>query len=261
MKRIPDNDRELARLALPDLEPTDTQRERTRAAIAATLAGTVAVSSAAGASSAAASSSATATSATATSAAATSAATSAAVTSAATAVTTSGASKLLLVLTAVGVVGGGTYVALDEPAPPVTQLATPAPDAPEDAVRAPDDEPSPPHAEPAPTAPPVYPSTEVAEAADVPPTPRARPRGPSLTDQAIALQRAQQLLGHDAEAALAIANREGDARLAPERLALRVLALCALGRESEARAAADRLVALAPESPARARVRRSCAAR
>jgi hypothetical protein len=49
--------------------------------------------------------------------------------------------------------------------------------------------------------------------------------------------------------------------LAEEREAARVLALCAQGRASEARASASAFVASNPRSPFAAQVRRSCASK
>jgi hypothetical protein len=48
--------------------------------------------------------------------------------------------------------------------------------------------------------------------------------------------------------------------LRQERLLTRVLALCALGRQPEARASAQQLATIAPSSPHLARLRTSCAA-
>jgi hypothetical protein len=69
----------------------------------------------------------------------------------------------------------------------------------------------------------------------------------------------------DADRALALLARHAQlfpaGVLAEERLATRVLALCALGRVSEARETAGELESLAPASPHLTRVRSSCARR
>jgi hypothetical protein len=94
---------------------------------------------------------------------------------------------------------------------------------------------------------------------------RATPsRANSLTDETEGLRRAQEALNAaDANAAIAqlddLARRHPDGLLREERLAARVLALCAAGRADEARREAERLLAEVPGSIQAARVRASCA--
>jgi hypothetical protein len=103
---------------------------------------------------------------------------------------------------------------------------------------------------------------------DVPPaSPPAK--APEVSDdslaQEISLLRAARtaLEGGDPEGALALLVRHArlwpNGVLAEERLATRVLALCALKRFSEARTTAHQLESMAPHSPHLTRVRASCA--
>ena len=87
----------------------------------------------------------------------------------------------------------------------------------------------------------------------------------SLVEETALLREAQTSLGAgDAAAALsrldAMGARHPDGLLREERLAARVLALCATGRVEEARREAARFLAEAPLSIHAARVRASCAA-
>ena len=78
------------------------------------------------------------------------------------------------------------------------------------------------------------------------------------------LRKAQTALAAgDAAAALAqldaLGARHPDGQLREERLAARVAALCAMGRDVDARRVAERLLTAAPLSIHAARVRASCA--
>jgi hypothetical protein len=86
----------------------------------------------------------------------------------------------------------------------------------------------------------------------------------SIAGEVAMLRRAQKALKQgDAEASLAaidaLAAKHPKGALREERLAARVLALCAAGRTSEARAAGQAFLAEAPNSVQASRVRASCA--
>jgi len=144
------------------------------------------------------------------------------------------------------------------PAPPATALAPePAPLA----ARSPDAPPllrrptaSPPSVPPA-----VEPPTPATVAAE--PT---SPEASSLLEETELLRAAQTSLGAgDARAALArlddLGARHADGILREERLAAHIVALCAVGRDQDARREAARFLAEAPLSIHAARVRGSCA--
>ncbi|HEX6241102.1 MAG TPA: hypothetical protein VFZ61_09430 [Polyangiales bacterium] len=95
--------------------------------------------------------------------------------------------------------------------------------------------------------------------------PSAAPQGPSLDAEVLLLQRAhQQLASHQPLRALSALEEHGrrfpDGALSVMRAATRVLALCDLGRLSEARSAGERFLARHPASAYAARVRQSCVA-
>jgi hypothetical protein len=91
----------------------------------------------------------------------------------------------------------------------------------------------------------------------------ASPAGGSLEAETGLLEAAQSELraGHP-ERALSALDEHGrkyrDGVLSEERLASRVLALCALGRTDEARSEAQRFLSTSPRSPMAERVRSSC---
>ena len=90
------------------------------------------------------------------------------------------------------------------------------------------------------------------------------PAKPSLSDETALLSSAQrELAAGNATQALALlathAERFPNGTLAEERGAARVLALCALGRVTEARREAELFVAKSPRSPLTPRLRESCA--
>jgi len=102
-----------------------------------------------------------------------------------------------------------------------------------------------------------------------PPSSKSPAESPEVADDSLAheisLLRAARaaLEGGDPEEALALLHRHArlwpHGVLAEERLATRVLALCALGRLAEARITAHQLESVAPHSPHLARVHASCA--
>ncbi len=145
-----------------------------------------------------------------------------------------------------------------EVAPPAEEAAPPPLDAPRVVVAAAPDEAG---AEP--------PRGDV-EPAKLEPRPAPAPaRASSSSDTSIVgelalLRSAQQSLqsGKPAQALAALDAHEkkfGAGSLGEERMAARVFALCELGREAEARAAAARFVAASPKSPLAPRVARACA--
>lgn len=88
--------------------------------------------------------------------------------------------------------------------------------------------------------------------------------GGDLGSEVAVLQSAQKSLqsGKPADALAALDAHEkkhGAGSLSEERAAARVFALCELGREAEARAAAQRFLAATPSSPLAPRVARGCA--
>lgn len=88
----------------------------------------------------------------------------------------------------------------------------------------------------------------------------------AVVDEVVLLRSAQAAIARgDGAGALAWLReheeRFPDGVMAEERKAVRVFALCASGRSSEARAAATAFVAASPRSPLAARVKRSCAER
>ncbi len=96
---------------------------------------------------------------------------------------------------------------------------------------------------------------------------RALPQTPEseLEAEASRLARAQAEIraGHPAGALEALDEHgagANDGVLGQERVAARILALCALGRKDEARAEAQRFLSAFPRSPVAERVRTSCAA-
>lgn len=200
-------------------------------------------------------------------------------------------------VTAVLVAGGAALVVWrHQPAPTlavqvataVPALAVPAPAVAAAAKQAPEPSPSLPtvNAEALPTAAPssaqppsalaaqarsplrAHPSRKEAQApAPVENAPAAQ-AGPddSLARETSLLRSARAALdAGDAERALALLGRHAqlwpEGVLAEERLATKVLALCALGRVAQARETAGELESLAPASPHLARVRSSCARR
>lgn len=87
----------------------------------------------------------------------------------------------------------------------------------------------------------------------------------ALNQELLLLSRAQASLSSgDADRALALLDAHAttypNGALREERMAARVFALCALGRQEEARAEAQRFVSMAPRSPLAARVRGACSA-
>ena len=146
----------------------------------------------------------------------------------------------------------------------VERVAVPAPPAPTGKAVA--TEPAPPGRTPTEPAPAVVASSPDAHAPARPPgTPAAaEPKASTLVEETDLLRKAQTALAAgDAAAALtridALGARHPDGQLREERLAARVAALCAMGREGEARREADRFLAEAPQSIHAARVRASCA--
>lgn len=108
------------------------------------------------------------------------------------------------------------------------------------------------------------PTPVVAPAAPPVVRPRRVEADDDLAGELLLIQRAQRALARgDGAAALdaldAHARAHPRGRLTEERQAARVLALCAVGRADEARAAATRFVARYPTSPHAARVRGACA--
>lgn len=92
-----------------------------------------------------------------------------------------------------------------------------------------------------------------------------KPAGGTLEAETDLLQHAQsELRAGRADQALKALDEHGtefqDGVLREERKASRILALCALGRTTEARAEAQRFLAASPRSPMAERVRTSCAA-
>ena len=143
-----------------------------------------------------------------------------------------------------------------------------------------------PEASPAPSAPPPVVATGKAQNASVPAPPmRARqtsalpPRvikpaasvapakaNNALNQELLLLSRAQGALSSgEVDRALALLDEHAttypNGALREERMAARVFALCALGRQEEARAEAQQFVSMAPRSPMAARVRGACSGR
>jgi len=95
------------------------------------------------------------------------------------------------------------------------------------------------------------------------PDPRVAPSEPSLAEESRALELVQGALGrNDAAVALELLGSQDVAfasgRLAQERAAARVFALCALGRATELERARGRFLARYPGSPLSKRVLASC---
>jgi hypothetical protein len=113
---------------------------------------------------------------------------------------------------------------------------------------------------------PTLPTAEPAPARSRPPSapPLPAPIPDTLARELALLRAARTALDRgapaDALAALDLHTvRFPEGTLRQERLLTRVLALCALGRTSEARASAQQLAAIAPSSPHLARLRSTCA--
>jgi hypothetical protein len=212
---------------------------------------------------------------------------------------TGGAAPYLLALglfAALSVAGGAAVIAgrRHPPAATVPTLAAPAPVEPDLRIASPANEP--PAPAPAPSPPTVNAEQLPAVAFSAPssglparsplrahaskkdsvpvvapvesPAPASAPPEPedSLAREVSLLRAARAALdGGDAQRALALLGRHAQlwpgGVLAEERLATQVLALCALGRVADARAAAQDLETVAPESPHLARVRASCVRR
>lgn len=152
--------------------------------------------------------------------------------------------RRLLPIAAAVVVGGVVIAALLWPRPP-TPSSTPAP-----AVQP-----------PAPATPVATPPSK--RGGPLPPN-IARP-GPSPSQVGALLDQAEAAIAADDGAkALALLERHADVAAmddATRRMALRVLALCALGRNDAARDEGRALLALEPDSSWAKRVRNSCAGR
>ena len=117
----------------------------------------------------------------------------------------------------------------------------------------------------APTATAPRPAAPVVAPEVVPLQPPAAAPDPLLAELGL-LRQAQQALRDGApRRALELAERHASlyprSQLALERGALRVFALCALGRKAEARGLATELLAAAPRSPLRTSLEESCATR
>ena len=97
------------------------------------------------------------------------------------------------------------------------------------------------------------------------PLPTAPTPDPLLAELTLLRQAQQALRDGSAHRALELAERHATlyprSQLALERGALRVFALCALGRKTDARALATELLAAAPRSPLRTSLEESCATR
>ncbi|APR75319.1 putative Fe-S oxidoreductase [Minicystis rosea] len=159
--------------------------------------------------------------------------------------------------------------AADPIAPPVVTAPSAVVIAPRSSV-----EHSPSFPRPVATASPTAPASSIAmppivaiAAPDAPPPPATaapeapRPPPDSLAAETQSLREAHGVLqGGDASRALALLDEKAaaGAKLREERGALRVLALCQLGKVEEARAAAQRFFLENPQSPLAARVRASC---
>jgi hypothetical protein len=113
----------------------------------------------------------------------------------------------------------------------------------------------------APVAVPAAPAAPVAPVV----TPIAAVPDPLLAELTLLRQAQQALRDGAARRALELAERHAalypSSQLGLERGALRVFALCALGRKSDARALATELLAAAPRSPLRTSLEESCATR
>ena len=96
-------------------------------------------------------------------------------------------------------------------------------------------------------------------------TPLPTAPDPLLAELTLLRQAQQALRDGSARRALELAERHAAlyprSQLALERGALRVFALCALGRKTDARALATELLAAAPRSPLRTSLEESCATR
>lgn len=179
--------------------------------------------------------------------------------------------KLTLGAVVLGALGGGGYVAAtSSPAPPPLAVVAP---------RILDlthevDMPQPPATEPKATevvqeAEASEPESSVVPAAPSASGPAAGPaaasksKPSSIKDELALLREAQQRLnGGNPDEALSMLEdhqrNHPDGRLKQERMAVRVFALCGAGRRAEARAAARRFLAEAPNSPLAPRVARAC---
>lgn len=164
--------------------------------------------------------------------------------------------KLLALGAAVGIAGGGAFLALREEAPApsvVTAAAAPIPQ---------------------PLLPPVAPPTPAPrvepKASDQPSTPEPSPGSlrrtvDPLAQEVAILSRATREL-HAGRAASALRAIEEHQRKFPngvltqERRAARVQALCALGRHADAAPELERLTRLAPQSPNTLRAKQVCGA-
>jgi hypothetical protein len=97
------------------------------------------------------------------------------------------------------------------------------------------------------------------------PLPAVATPDPLLAELTLLRQAQQALRDGSARRALELAERHAAlyprSQLALERGALRVFALCALGRKTDARALATELLAAAPRSPLRTSLEESCATR
>lgn len=169
--------------------------------------------------------------------------------------------KGIAVISAVGAIGVGAYV-MQEPPPPeapavpvvATVSAQPAPVAPTVEAR-PD--------QPAPAEPEQEPATTESGGA-VPAVPRVPDASPRLADEVEALREAHTALREGrAGEAMEVLDRDAAATsgLEQERAAMRVFALCRLGKSEEARRHAEAFLVRWPNSPHAARVRAACAGR
>ncbi|MBK6689012.1 MAG: hypothetical protein IPG45_31380 [Deltaproteobacteria bacterium] len=148
-------------------------------------------------------------------------------------------------------VGAGGYVLWPEAAPPAPAIKAPAP-------------PPPPKIEAVvEVAPPSAPPAE--EVVEKKPKRRTEPKVvEDLAAEATLLHRAQSAWRNkDSQAALQVLEdhrrRYPRSQLSSERDGLRVLVLCDLGRNAEARTLAKKFLRQAPDSPLRASVEESCA--
>jgi hypothetical protein len=105
----------------------------------------------------------------------------------------------------------------------------------------------------------------VAQPVGVPIAPPAATPDPLLAELTLLREAQQALRDGAARRALELAERHATlyprSQLGLERGALRVFALCTLGRKAEARALATELLAAAPRSPLRTSLEESCATR
>jgi hypothetical protein len=139
-------------------------------------------------------------------------------------------------------------------APPATDVAPPSPPIAVPSSLAP--------SEPAPSEPTLVPAP-VAPTKSAAPRPKPESSGDALAQELSLLHQAHaELRSGNAGRALSLArehaHRYPSSQLRFERNALEVRALCALGRETEARKAADQLRSQAPNSPVSAALKDTC---